>query len=268
MKKVLIPVGALLVIGAAILAYVLTSFDSLVKDAIETYGSMVTQTKVRVSKVEISLSSGEGKITGLRIANPPSFSGTNLFRLGAISFRVDTNTVTRNPVVIDEIVIHDPAVLYEVNKSGISNIDIIKRHLEHASKTAGRHTPSSTQAGNEQLKMIIRRLTIGRGRAQIRIAALGGIEQTIRIPRVQLTDIGKKSGGATAAEVARQITRILTHTASRAIAKAGTQQIIGKSAGLLKGSARKAENKVMDTLKNMGGVARKAEGVLRDLPGN
>ncbi len=264
MKKVLIPVGALLVIGAAILAYVLTSFDSIVKDAIETYGSMVTQTKVRVSKVEVSLSSGEGKITGLRIANPPGFSSANLFRLGTISFRIDTNTVTRNPVVIDEIVIHAPAVLYEVNGSGISNIETIKRNLEHATGTAERHA-APTQAGKEQLKMIIRRLTIEPGRVRIRVATLGGIEQIVRIPRIQLTNIGKKSGGATAGGVAQQITRILTSAASRAIAKVGTKRLID---GLLKGSAKHVDSNIRDALKSMGGVPGKVGDVLRGLPSN
>ncbi len=271
MKKVLIVIGVLLAIVAAVLVYVLTSFDSIVKQAIETYGSDVTQTKVRVSDVNISLTSGEGTISGLRISNPAGFSNPNLFRLGKIRVKVDTDTVTQNPVIIDEVIIRSPTVFYEINKSGVSNVDILKKNIVHS--TGGMEKPkASAGKSGEELKMIIRRLVIEGGRAQVKVAALGGVEQTVSIPRLQLTNIGKKSKGATAAEVARQIVKAMTNAVSGAVTKIGVGKYIGKPAELFKGAAKGVGGTVKGVLKGtgnkFGGAAEKAGSTLKGLLGN
>ena len=52
--------------------------------------------------------------------------------MGNITTRIDTSSINRNPIVIDEILISAPAVVYEINKAGLSNVDVLKKNLAQA----------------------------------------------------------------------------------------------------------------------------------------
>ena len=109
MKKAIFAVILILVIFiAGALYYVLTNLDSLVKGAIEKYGSQVTQTAVRVDSVKITLTEGAGAINGLTIANPQGFDAAHAFSLAQISTKIDPQNVTGDPIIIDDITIRAP----------------------------------------------------------------------------------------------------------------------------------------------------------------
>ncbi|HKI61996.1 MAG TPA: hypothetical protein VKA31_06860 [Mariprofundaceae bacterium] len=235
MKKVLIGVAAVLVVIVGGLIYVFSSLDSIVKDAIQTYGSQATKTTVSVDSVKITLKSGEGAIAGLNVGNAKGFTDPNIFQLGLISTKIDTSTVTENPVVIDELVIRDPAVFYEINSAGLSNIDALKKNLGLSGKQGS--TAEEKEESGEAVKMIIRKLVVEGGKAKVLIAALGGKEQTVTLPAIRLTDIGKKSGGATAMEVAQILSNAMLKNVKGSVAKIGVNQYLGKSADAFKKGA-------------------------------
>jgi len=271
-RRLFVIVGALLVVIVATMIYVLASFDSIVKEAIENYGSQVTKTKVHVSDVNISLSTGEGSISGLTLGNPTGFSSQDIFRLGMISVKIDTDTVTENPIVIDKVVIQSPSVFYEINKAGASNVEVLRKNIARSSGSPAHSTSPAKKSSNEELKMIIRKLVIEGGKARVKIAALGGMEQSVNIPRLQLTNIGKKSNGATAAEIAQQVSKTLVNSVTGAVSKLGVGKYIGKSADLFKSAAGKAGNVISGAAGKMGGslggAAEKASGALKGLIGN
>jgi hypothetical protein len=228
MKKVLIGVGGLVVIVIGTLVLVLYNLDGLVKDAIQSVCSEATQTQVRVSDVKLALESGEASISGLNIGNPDGFTDPNIFELGKISIKIDKTTLNQNPIVVDEVIISALSIVYEINKSGISNVDVLKSNLARAGGNA------DSSGGGEELKMIIRKLLVEGSRAKVRIAALGDVQQTVVLPEIQLTDVGKKSGGATAAEVAHLLSSKLLGNVKSSVTKLGVGQYLGKSADMFK----------------------------------
>lgn len=257
MKKVGIGVAALLVIVIAGLAYVWSSLDSIVKDAIQTYGSQATKTEVSVADVKIKLGSGEGAISGLNVGNPKGFTDPNIFQLGLISTKIDTSTVTKNPVVIDELIIRDPAVFYEISKAGVSNVDALKKNLG-AGSSSGKESKASEESSGEQVKVIIRKLVVEGGKAKVLIAALGGKEQIVTLPAIRLTDVGKKSGGVTALEVAQILSNAMLKNVKGSVARIGVNQYLGKS----------AESFTKGALDKAGGGANNLGGALKGLLGN
>lgn len=260
MKKVLVAVVALLVVVAGALMFVWSNLDAIVKEAIQTYGSEAVKTEVRVAEVKLKLEEGSGMIKGLKVGNPAGFTNPNIFELGMISTKIDTSTVTGNPVVIDEIIISAPAVVYEINKSGVSNADVLKKNLGQSGGSSG---ASSSSSGGEQVKMIIRKLLVEGGQATVRIAALGDKNQVVKLPRILLTDVGKKSGGATAAEVAQILSSKMLNNVQASVAKIGVQQYLGKSADALKaGAMEKAKGSLG------GATGGTAGGALKGLLGN
>jgi len=129
MKKILIGVAGLAIVIAGGLAFVWSNLDGIVKDSIQTYGSQATQTEVRVAGVKLELEAGKAAISGLTVANPAGFSDPNIFELGNIVTKIDVSTIRQNPIVIDEIIISAPVIVYEINKSGLSNVDVLKKQL-------------------------------------------------------------------------------------------------------------------------------------------
>jgi len=222
MKKVVIGAVALFVILAGVIFFVWSSFDEIVKTAIETYGSEAIGTPVRVAEVKIRLESGEGSISGLRVGNPAGFRAANIFELGMIRTKINTDTVMQNPIVIDEIVIRSPTVFYEINKAGVSNVDVLKKNISRAGGGAAK------QGDGEELKMVIRKLVVEDGKVMVRIAALGKEEQTVTLPPIRLTDVGRKSGGVTAMEVAQILSGKLVKNVQGSVAVLGVKRFLGK----------------------------------------
>lgn len=231
MKKVLIGIVVLLVIGAGMFIFILSSMDGIVKSAIETHGSEATHTKVIVHDVKIKIRSGEGTIRGLDVANPKGFSDPDIFKLGRISAKINADTMMNNPVIIDTVTIRSPAIFYEINTFGVSNIDVLKRSLARIGSASGR---AGKRDRGAPLKMIIRTLVVETGKVSVKIAALGGMVRHVILPRIQLTDVGKKRGGATTAEVVRVLGKRLVKIVGSTVAKLGVHQYLGKPADLFK----------------------------------
>ncbi len=214
------------IIVAAVI-FLLSSLDSIVAGAIEKYGSQVTQTPVRVSSVSIDLKAGSAAINELRVGNPDGFKAADIFTLGGISIRIDTATITQDPIIIDEINISAPRVVYEINKAGASNIKVLEQNI--AASSGGGASGSESSGSSEGPRLIIRKLVIDGGEIDARVAALGDQQMSAKLPRIQLTDIGKKSGGATGAEVAKQVTQAIVAKVGPAVANLGLEKYIGKS---------------------------------------
>lgn len=99
----------------------------------------------------------------------------------------------------------------------------------------------------------------------MRIAALGDKQQTVNLPRIVMTNIGKRSGGATATEVAQQLSSKLLGNVKGSVASLGVNQYIGKSADAFKAQAL---DKVGGAGGVIGGAAGGAGDAIKGLFGN
>jgi hypothetical protein len=77
--------------------------------------------------------------------------------------------------------------------------------------------------------VVIRKLVIEGGRINAQVAALGDKPLSADLPRIQLNDIGEKSGGATGAEVARQVIDAIIARVGPAVTNLGLDKYVGKS---------------------------------------
>lgn len=253
MKKVLIGAGALLVLLIVAVTYVWTNLDSIVKDSIQTYGSQATKTAVRVDTVKLELTDGRAQIKGLTVANPPGFTDPNIFSLGEISTKIDIKTINQNPIIIDEILIKAPVVVYEINKAGVANADVLKENV--GGSGSSKAESDSSASGGEELKMVIRRIVVEGSSAKVRIAALGK-DQSVTLPKIVMTDVGKKSGGATAAEVATQLSDRILGNIKGSVAKIDVSKYLGKSADDIKARMQKGINGKSGGMPDVGGALK------------
>ncbi|OJX79336.1 hypothetical protein [Magnetospirillum sp. 64-120] len=228
MRKIIFAVIALVAVGiGAGVAFLTSNLDSIVKKVIETAGSDVAGVKVSVGEVKISLSEGKASISGLSVANPSGFTTPNAFKLGAIAVALDTGSLTGNPIVIKDISVAAPEVTYEMGANGATNIDAIQKNV--AAKTGG-GAAASKDSGDGK-KLVIDRLGISKGNVTL-ATAIPGVKSSATLPDIVLTGIGKKSGGATAGEVAALVMDALTKSAL----KAGQSMGLGNVGDAVKGA--------------------------------
>ncbi len=230
MKKFILIIAAvfvLLIAGSVI--YVLTNIDSIVKAAIEKYGSQATKTEVSVSSVSVRLSSGAASISGLAVSNPPGFSTPDIFSLKDISTRIAVKSVTKTPIVIEDIRISGPEVFYEMNSSGANNLDALKKNMaspEPPKKEPGR---KKGQKKEKEVRLFIRKLVFENGRVEVRVASLGNKPVIVVLPRIELNDIGR-NGGATPTQVAQTVLTALAEETARTVARTQGQKYLRKGA--------------------------------------
>ncbi len=227
--RVFLIIAAVLVLAAGgAIFYVLTSINFIVKDAIEKYGSLATKTPVRVSSVDIQLSSGGASITGVTVANPAGFTARNIFSLGNISTRIDTKSITKSPIIVDDIRVTGPEVFYEMNSSGKSNLDALTKNLQ------GPEKKPPEKKGKKEVRLSVRKLVIEKGRVEARVAALGEKQIMLELPRLELANIGGNSG-ATPDEIASTVALALAEQTAKAVARTQGEKYLKKGAeGLLK----------------------------------
>ena len=239
MKKLGIALLVILVLIGAGVFYLLSNLNSIVKTAIETYGSKATQASVHLDKVDLKLKEGEGTLEGLHVGNPAGFTTPEAFDLGAISIKLDTNSVTGSgPIVIREIAINGPTVVYEHTQSG-SNLQTLQKNVTSyagASKSAAPAQPASETPGGKERKVIIDELTIRDGQIAITDSMLPGATLQAKLPAIHLQDIGKAKGGATPAEIADAVMGALTAAASQVASAEIQKQLTGLATEKAKGA--------------------------------
>lgn len=201
MKRVFTIGGIVVTVIAAfwiiVAVFVFPSIESTVKAAVEKIGSDLTQTTVLLDDVKLSLADGKGRFRGLRMTNPKGFQEDDAFAFDEVAISVDLGTMASEVVVIDEIIIRQPRILYEMGAKG-TNIDTIR------SNVASRPGDGGTGDDGETPSFIIKDLYLRDG--TLSVAASGFFDRKINMPMpdIHLTDVGQNGAGASPGDIVEQ----------------------------------------------------------------
>lgn len=207
-RNVILLVVALLVLSAGgALWWLYTSRDALIKRAIERFGPQLTGVSVKVASVNLEPLDGRGAIRGLEIGNPKGFKAPQALSLGEMRLAIEPASITSDVVRVKEISLEAPTITYERGPNG-DNLTAIQKHIEsQLPKSApAKGDPKAEKAAKER-RFIIDRVQVHRAKV-----SYGGAV-SVDVPDLQLQDLGKKSGGATAAEITREIWTAVTRQA-------------------------------------------------------
>lgn len=250
----------LVLIGVlGILAVVLVglSLNALVKNVIETMGQKMLGVPVTLDDVDISLLSGTAMRAGLTrliIKNPEGYETAYAASLPNVRVEVARNSVLTDTIIIEEVLIVEPAITFEWSLEG-SNLSKIQENVKRNTRSGhddnGKEKDQKHEEGEDHDKTVhIKKVTVKN--AIINVSLIGGQNEVIQLPLsdFELRDIGKPSGGTTFSKASAVIfDAILSRAISKALKKSGTLlpqgiQQLGKSVGkmgkeLLKGLFRK-----------------------------
>ena len=260
LKKIAIALVVLIIIAGGGLFYLRSNLDSLVRTAVEKYGSAATQTTVKLDKVKIVIVSGEASLGGLSVGVPAGFSSPKSLYLGEIAVKIDPQSIRGNgPIIIKDVLIDKPQITYEVNNAGENNLQALAKNAEaYASSLAGASgdAPKADDAGAAKKparKVIINGLTIKDGQIGISQELLKGKVLSATLPTIHLTNIGKGEGGATPAEVANQLLGVITTSASKIASADLAKELGGQALDAAKGAAGSALDAVGGHVKGLFG---------------
>jgi hypothetical protein len=213
MKKIVAALILLAVAAGIAWLWFGNPLNSLVKAAIENFGSEMIQARVSVAKVDLSPTDGKGSLSGLSVGNPKGFGTSHALKAGHIELSLDPSSLAADVILIHKVLIDSPDISYEKNDSG-TNFDAIQRNVERylGSDKAGKDAPR---------KMIIESLVIRNARVNYN----GMLD--LKLPDIELRNVGKKSGGATSAQVTKAIVAELNAKLALALAKAVAVGAVG-----------------------------------------
>ena len=253
MKKIVIALGAVIIVIVGVGIYLFMFAGDIIKTAVESIGSDATQAEVTLNKVDLDLFQGTGAMKGLIVGNPKGFKTPSAFELGEISLQIDKETVGQNPVVIKSIAITGPVVTYEKG-DGMSNVDAIKANVDaYAKKFASSGGEAKKEeTGGEEQKLVIERLTITGGKVKLNAGVLGDKTLDATLPDITLTDIGKDSGGSSPAAVAKAVIDKLT----AGVMSINPEKLIGNAAKMMEGAVKGATDAVKGATEGAGDAAK------------
>lgn len=209
MKKGLAFVAVALAILAlaAFLAY--NRLDLVVKVALAHWGPDVTGASVKVEGVEISPANGRGHLRNLEVGNPAGFTAPRAARFGDIALDIDPATIRAPVVHVRTLAIESTAIVYE-RAGKTTNLDVIARNIAaYVNRSGALDEPGAPGMGPQRRRFIIDRLTIRSAKVTMTSPGLKGQGVTFDLPDIDLRDVGRREGGATASQVAAVVANVI-----------------------------------------------------------
>jgi hypothetical protein len=247
MKRIIGIGGGLLVVVGIAVFFLYSSLGMIITKAVEKFGSEITQTQVSLKETEISATDGKGTLRGFRMTNPSNFKTKSAVEFDEISLTLDIKTITKNTIVVKDITIAGPRITYEHSSSG-SNIDVIKKNID---SYLGTGSSKKKEGGSSDKKLIIEKLSIINGKANVSAAILQGKTMSVDLPDIVLRDIGKQKGGATPGEVASKVMDTLQNNINGAVKHLNLDQVkevIGSVVSGAKGMLEKGSSGAKDLI--------------------
>ena len=197
----------------------------------ESIGPAITGTEVTLENVDLSLFSGEGQLEKLVIGNPPGFHTDHAFYFGIVRVKADFQSMWSDTIRIQEILIDSPEISFETTPSG-SNISVIHENIGAFARSEnpsgngsgggepGEQKRSPEKPSNDQ-KIEIDQFILKNGRVRVSTTLLKDQMITVRLPILEIRDIGKQSGGVTLQEIASLIYSETQNAIEQEISKSG-----------------------------------------------
>lgn len=190
------------------------SLETYIDNHVEVVGTELTEVPVTVAEVDLQIARGAGEIRGLRVANPPGYTDEYAMTWDLVHLNLGiASSLVGEPIVLDTLVISYPAVNFERNERGGSNLGDIAERAERnqgpADQAAAEH-----DGADEPVRLIIRELLIEG--VTLNVRGQDGSVRSVILPRIALADVGGDQGvtpgglgviitGAMAGEMLKQV---------------------------------------------------------------
>ena len=244
MKKILIAVGVLAVLGIIALLVVAMNLGSIIKAGVETVGPTLTKTTLKLDKASFSLFGGRAELGGLVVGNPGGFKTESSIQVGEVAIQVKPSSVASDVVEIDEITIKAPVITYEQGMSGnnisklLANVNESTASLTGAKEPAKKDDKATPSAPAAEKRFRVKLVRVEGATVKVSATLLGGTALPIPLPPITIDNIGTTGNGVTAGELTAEVLKQVLSGVTKAVTESLT-----KGGGSLKDAAGGAVDK-------------------------
>lgn len=223
----------LVVVIAAVLVAAHFFMGNIVKTGVEKVGPQVVGVPMSLDKAQVWLVKGDVELTDLVIGNPKGFKSKHAFKLGTLNIDMEPKSVFADDIVINEIVIDSPEIVYELSLKG-SNLGAIIDGLKngaHPPERKGEPGTAATGAG-AQKKVQVTDLYVRNAKVTVTSTLLQGKGATLALSEIHLKNLGKDTGGISLAGATEILLCSVLKTVVVAVKGSGTLATDLAGAGL------------------------------------
>ncbi len=229
MNKVLAGAGILVVLIAGVTGFLVYNINSVVKNGIEVVAPEVLGVPVIVGDVRISLLTGSGVISGIKVGNPEGYQADYAMEVDEVRITLEPLSIGSDQIRIKEMIIDSPSITYEGNLME-SNLDQLQKNAEaRVPDDAGDETGSSS--------VRIDHLRVNNASIGVQLSFLDR-PLSLVLPGIELNDIGR-NGDASAADVIHQVMVAVNRS---------VVPLIRENSGGLRDRLKEATDKISDRI--------------------
>lgn len=196
--------------------FIAKNINGIVVQAVEQFGSEVTQTQVGLGKADFSidLKQGRGELQNLTVANPEGFSDANLLTLGQVVLAIEPQSVLEEVIVVDEVTLSGVNILAEHKGVKDTNLQALLDNIQSQSSSSGPASSDSEEGGKEVL-LAVKKLVFSDNSVSVKSEKLGSYD--LQIPSFTVTDLGSAEQGLTPTQLASAALKPLVKKAQKEV---------------------------------------------------
>ena len=163
-----------------------------------------TGTGFSIDRFRLNPYAGTVEIGGVKLSNPAGFGETAAFALAGFNAEISVGSLFSDTILVKKVDISEPFVSY-YSHDGRNNFDVILANVDKAmgpKNDKASAAPEKNASNAQKKKVIIDRMSVSGVRVKLMKSDL---MPPLALPPIKLTDIGRKSGGATLEEAWQQI---------------------------------------------------------------
>jgi hypothetical protein len=248
-KFIIIPLVILLIVLA--LGFYLVG-NSLIRKGIEVAGTQTLGVPVTVKGINLSLLTGQVKIEGLVVKNPPEYKNDTLLELGEGVVKLDIGSLMSNTIKINLIKLDGTKMTME-QKGLTSNLKEILDKLPKGEE-------AEAKPGEKGKDLQIDRLEITNTNVKVKLLPVPGKSDTVsmNIDPIIMTDLGTKNKLRMGTLVAKVLGAIATGVAKQGVGLLPDDMVsgIGSALGKTAEIGKKATEEGMKALETTTGAGK------------
>ena len=227
--------------------------DTIVKKAVNKYGSQIVGTEVNLTSFSVNPFKGTLNIGGITIGNPNGYSAPKLLTLGGINVKVNPKSLFSDTIVIEDISIDNPTITYEMPDFSTSNVMQIQQNVAKNSASEPKaETKEEAKEETSSKNIVINKVSVAGGILSA-ITPLQKHETALNIdlPSVEIANLGGEGQKLTLKDSIIEIFNKILFNATSTVTK-----VLGSA----KDMAKKAAGAALDNATNLSDETKDAAG--------
>lgn len=242
MKKLLMVIVVIGLIGAGAFFYLSSNAGGLIRDGVVAYTPPVIGAEVELASVDLDPSAGTASLNSMVIGNPEGFTSDHLFKMDQLMVRMDTSiaNLTSDVIRINEVRLEGADMIYEIGRNG-NNIGKIQENIDAYMTELGIESSEDSEK-----KFIIEDVYVNGTNVRVASDLLGGRSVGFPLPNLHLSGIGERENGVIASDAIKQVFGAISGSVQRVAQSEAIGDLLGNVQGAGENVVKELEDKVVD----------------------